>query len=234
MASNYKYFIKDKVSKINFGDGSIDNEMLLSDATPYGNETSNPYIISVTNVQPLDNVYNVLVLGANQNLPLASTNYGNPQPDISGFYPYAISISMGVGSVTYGDFLFQTANQPFTIGMFYLYSTNSQQVLTPLVVQHKEATGRLCQDPIIPLLDPYQKQDGVVDLKKDITVDGNAMITIGTMYANSTLNIYMFPKKQVDFRRSLVGNNIEKNYDLPKLNNNNILNVNKQAINLIK
>lgn len=218
--SNYRYFVeaaktadKDFLNIQGFADadGYGDSELLNADASPAAANanapTSAPYIISVTN-NTTANVSNVVVLGAGQNLPASVTNYGNPT---------SITISMGVSGITYGEFLFQTLNQPFTVGLTYLQSSNASQILTPYTLQHKQATGRLCQDPIIPLFDPYQNLSSMTIQKRLFTVDGNTMLTFSTIYASATLNIYLFPSNQINIRRGLLNAPVEESYASPKI-----------------
>jgi len=236
-STNYRYFAEasensneEFLNIQGFADdqyAGFDSELLSADASPAQTNanaaTSAPFIVSIAN-SSTSNVSNVLALGANQNL-VGVTNFGNPS---------SISITMGSGSVTYAEFLFQTQQQPFTVGLTYLQSTNTSQILTAFTLQHKEATGRLCQDPIIPVFDPYQNLQTMTITKRLFTVDGNTMLTFNTIYASATLNVYLYPSNKINIRNGLLGASVESAYANPKIVQGQTLNVSSAALQALK
>lgn len=225
MNTNYKYFVNQEQKNAtevfnvtgNYSNADADYiELLDGEAQPLTSGQTQPYILSVANASPTLTISNVLIMGANQNLPLASTNYGNPTL-IELTSTYAITISMGISGITYGEFLFQTLTQPFTCCQLYFFCQRPAQLFVPLTLQHKDSDGRLCQDPIVPLLDPYQKLNRVVIKDECFTVDGNTMITLSSINANTTVNVYVFASKKIDMRNNLLGAPTQINYKKTEL-----------------
>jgi hypothetical protein len=241
--SNYKYFLKEaannnSLSEENSSDNNYhafrETEFITADATLNGSNSKNeslPFIFQITNFTSSD-ISNVLLLGANQNL-VGVANYGNPALSRVPGNLYSIGITMGGGNVTYAELLFQTTGRPFKVCKMYLHASSGQQAITPFILQHKEATGKLCQDPIVPTLDPYQNKNRTLVMNADFTVDGNTMLTIGTIYALSTLNVYMYPCEDVNMSRSLLGSNVEQKTVAPNIIQGQTLNISAQALKAI-
>lgn len=213
--SNYRYFVEakenvkdEKYLNLNgFADDfeGFDDEMLNADATPAEKAvTSQPYIINIENTSTAD-VSSVKVLGANQNL-VGVDNYGNAA---------TISITMGMSDVTYADFLFQTQSQPFTVGLTYLSSSNTSQILETFILQHKDANGNLTRKTIVPIYDPYQQVTTVIPVKQIYSVDGNTMFTFNQILASATLKLYIFPTGKINIRRGLANMPVEQSFGNP-------------------
>lgn len=218
--SNYRYFVeaKDNVKNEkflnynglpNYADdfAGFDDEMLNADASPAEKAaTSQPYIINIENTSTAD-VSSVKVLGANQNL-ISVDNYGNPA---------TIDITMGMSDVTYADFLFQTQSQPFAVGLTWLSSSNTSQILETFILQHKDANGNLTRKTIVPLYDPYQQITTVIPVKQLYSVDGQTMFTFNQILANATLKVYLFPTSKINIRRGLANMPVEQPFSNPGL-----------------
>lgn len=213
--SNYRYFVEakenvkdEKYLNLNgFADDfeGFDDEMLNADATPAEKAaTSQPYIINIENTSTAD-VSSVKVLGANQNL-VGVDNYGNAA---------TIDITMGMSDVTYADFLFQTQTQPFTVGLTYLSSSNTSQILETFILQHKDANGNLTRKTIVPIYDPYQQVTTVIPVKQIYSVDGNTMFTFNQILASATLKLYIFPTGKINIRRGLANMPVEQAFGNP-------------------
>ena len=111
-----------------------------------GGATAQPYILSIAN-STASAVANVVIGGAYTNLQ--ASNFGNAA---------AITISMGIANLTYGEFLYQSMNKPFVVGLTYLSSANASQVLETLTIKQKDINGNESSKVIVPTLDPYQQQ----------------------------------------------------------------------------
>lgn len=212
--SNHRYFVEaekkasgDFSNANGFSDGwdNFDDELMADGTEAQKAQTSQPYIINVTNTTGAA-INNVLVLGANNNV--TAVNFGNP---------VGITITMGLANVTYTEFLFQTMNKPFLTGLTYLQSANASQVLETLALRHKDSNGNLCDKTIVPIIDPYQQQNNVIAIKNLYTVDGLTLFTLSSVLANTTMKIYIYPAEKLDLRRALAGNSVEAGYSDPKI-----------------
>ncbi len=214
--SNYRYFVEAKekgVDKFLNLDGfadefeNFDDELLNADAgTPAQKAvTSQPYIINIENLTTAD-VSNVKVMGANQNLPLSASNFGNPD---------SIEITMGMSNISYGEFLFQTTTYVFTAAMTYLQSSSQSQLLQTFILQHKESNGNLAQKVITPTFDPYQQLSTVIPVKTIYSVDGNTMFIWNKMLASQSLLIQIYPSNVIKIRRGLANMPVEQAYSNP-------------------
>lgn len=166
--------------------------------------TSRPYIFSIANSTASD-VSNVIFGDAYTNAADA-TNFGNPA---------SITITSGVPNVTYKQFLFQTIAQPFTVGLTYVQSSNTSQILEILTLTHKDANGLRNDVPIIPVVDPYQQQTTVLVDKSVYRWDGYTYFTIANILANATAKLYLYPQEKVNLTRGLAGQSVALNYGNP-------------------
>jgi len=169
-------------------------------------QTSQPYILQVAN-STASAVSNVIVLGAYDNAADA-TNYGNN---------VAITISMGVSNVTYKAFLNQTMNQPFYVGQVYLQSSTANQVLETLTVRHQDGNGNLADKVLVPIIDPYQQQSTSIVYKNGFRVDGYTKITISSILASATMNIYLYPAEKINLGRAVMDKSASKEYRNPRI-----------------
>ena len=91
--------------------------------------TSQPYIITVSNASATS-VSNFDVLGAYQYLGGGTFTSGNQVVTGAG---YQITISSAISNVTYQEFLYQSMNSPFSVGLTYIESVSGSttQVYKP-------------------------------------------------------------------------------------------------------
>ena len=150
-----------------------------------GGATAQPYILNIAN-STTDAVASVVIGGAYSNLN--ATNFGNPA---------AITISMGISGLTYTEFLYQSMNKPFVVGLTYLSSANSSQVLETLTIKQKDINGNESSKVIVPTLDPYQQQGDKVAISFNWKFDGFTSVTIASILASATLKAYMYPAENV-------------------------------------
>ena len=170
-----------------------------------GGATSQPYILSIAN-STTDAVADVAVFNAYKSLAASATNFDNPA---------AITISMGIGGLTYGEMLYQSMNKPFVVGMTYLNSTNNAQVLETLKISQKDINGNESHKSIVPTLDPYQQQTGSVAIAFNYKIDGFTKMTISSLLASATLNLYLYPAENVATGRALTGGAVVKGFSNP-------------------
>lgn len=170
-----------------------------------GGATSQPYILSVANSTAAA-VADVAVFNAYKALAASATNFDNPA---------AITISMGIGGLTYGEMLYQSMNKPFVVGLTYLQSTNNAQVLETLKISQKDINGNESHKSIVPTLDPYQQQQGSVAIAFNYKIDGFTKLTIAQILASATLNLYLYPAENVATGRALTGGAVVKGFSNP-------------------
>lgn len=170
-----------------------------------GGATSQPYILNVAN-STTDAVSDVVVFNAYKSLAASATNFDNPA---------AITISMGISGLTYGEMLYQSMNKPFVVGMTYLSSANASQVLETLKISQKDINGNESHKSIVPTIDPYQQQTSKVAIAFNYKIDGFTKMTISSILASATLTLYLYPAENVATGRALTGGQVVKGFSNP-------------------
>ena len=196
-------------------DFSADGDMGQAMSAP----TSQPYIINVQNTNTTSNISNVTILGAYSNISAASPAFGNST---------GISISVGIANITYTEFLYQSMNKPFTVGLTYLAGSGTNatsQVLATLTVTQKDVNGNVASKVLTPTVDPYQFQTDKVAFKFNYKVDGFTYLIISTVYAATTAQIYLYPSETVSISRGLSGRRAVQNYGNPRVERGNVLRI---------
>jgi hypothetical protein len=163
------------------------NGVAAGSSAGLGGATSQPYILSIAN-STTDAVADVAVFNAYKALAASATNFDNPA---------AITISMGIGGLTYGEMLYQSMNKPFVVGLTYLQSANASQVLETIRISQKDINGNESHKSIVPTIDPYQQQTGTVAIAFNYKIDGFTKLTIANILASATLNVYLYPAENV-------------------------------------
>ncbi len=223
--SKYKFFVPSTNNQLNDFSENFDglDLDLLNTEKKGGGLSAQPYIVEIRNTTGAA-IFGVKVLGANanlrSNLPGTPNNYGNP---------LGIEINMGIGSVTYPEFLMQTQTEPFTVGLTYMYSTEPNQVLQTYAIQYKNANGNLASKFSIPVLDPYQSKENIIPVNDIYTMDGEGMIIVNKILADTTLKLYLYPTNIVIPRRALAGLPVEQNFGNPNVVNQQTMRLSKQA-----
>ena len=96
--------------------------------------------------------------------------------------------------ITYTEFLYQSMNKPFTVGLTYLQSATSSQVLETITVTQKDVNGNVASKVLTPTIDPYQFQTDKVAFKFEYRIDGFTNLIISSILATATLKIYFYPR----------------------------------------
>lgn len=178
--------------------------------------TSQPYIVNVQNTSTSAAISNVTILGAYSVLGSAQPAYGNAT---------GISITMGIANITYNEFLYQSMNKPFTVGLTYLTSATAAQVLETLTITQKDVNGNVASKVLTPTIDPYQYQTDKVAFKFEYRIDGFTSMVISQVLAASTLKIYFYPSETVAVGRALAGRRAVQDYRNPRVTGNNVLRI---------
>jgi hypothetical protein len=186
--------------------------------------TSQPYIIVVTNNSGVA-VSNFDILFAYQYLYGGSTTSVNGTSVTGTFAANGslsitgtginVTISSGIPNVTYRQFLQQTINNPFSVGLTYLQSVTAGQVLSSINLTTKDANGNTAQKPLIPTIDPYQQQTNIVAMRQMYRVDGYTGITLNNLIANAIANIYLYPADNINLARGLAGKPVSRQFANP-------------------
>jgi hypothetical protein len=181
--------------------------------------TSQPYIVNVENTNTASNISNVTILGAYSALATSAPAYGNTTTA-------GISITMGISNISYVEFLYQTMNKPYTVGLSYLTASGTNadaQVLATLTVTQKDVNGNIASKVLTPTIDPYQYQTSKIAFKYEYRVDGFTYITLATVYAATTATLYLYPSETVSTSRALAGRQAVQNYANPQVTRGNTI-----------
>jgi hypothetical protein len=178
--------------------------------------TSQPYIVNVQNTNTTTAISSVTILGAYSNIGQTAPAYGNST---------GISITMGIANITYTEFLYQSMNKPFSVGLTYLSSATAAQVLETLTITQKDVNGNVASKVLTPTIDPYQYQDNKVAFKFEYRIDGFTSMVISQMLAATTLKIYFYPSETVATSRALAGRRAVQEYGNPRVTGQNVLQV---------
>jgi hypothetical protein len=182
--------------------------------------TSQPYIVNVANTNTTSAIQNVTILGAYSFIGTTAPAYGNTS---------GISITMGIANITYTEFLYQSMNKPFTVGLTYLQSGNASQVLETITVTQKDVNGNVASKVLTPTIDPYQYQTDKVAFKFEYRIDGFTNLVISSILAGSTLKIYFYPSETVAISRALAGRKAVQDYGNPRVVNGNVITLRKPS-----
>jgi len=177
--------------------------------------TSQPYIVNVANTTA-SAISNVTLLGAYSFIGTTAPAYGNTS---------GISITMGIANITYTEFLYQSMNKPFTVGLTYMTSATSAQVLETITITQKDVNGNVASKVLTPTIDPYQYQSDKIAFKFEYRIDGFTNLVVSSILANATLKLYFYPSETVAISRALAGRRAVQDYGNPRVVGQNVLNV---------
>lgn len=175
--------------------------------------TSQPYIITVSNASATA-VNNFDILGAYQYLQNTGFNQTTGNLTISG-----VTISSGIANVTYAQFLYQTMNSPFTVGLTYIQSISgvAAQITQPLTLTTQDANGNQAQKAIVVTVDPYQQQTSVVAVKQMFRIDGYTKLTIATVFGSTSVQFQFYPSDNINLARGLAGRPASSQFSDPNI-----------------
>jgi hypothetical protein len=128
----------------------------------------------------------------------------------------SITISSAIPGVSYRELLYQSMNNPFTVGLTYLScSSPVAQVNEIFTITTKDANGTSLSIPIVPSIDPYQQQQGINVVQQEYRIDGFTKLTFANILANAVLTIRLFPADNLNPARALSGAATTKSYGNP-------------------
>jgi hypothetical protein len=170
---------------------------------------SQPYIITVSNAS--NAAVDIDVFGAY--IYLNNAGFSNGSLTVSN-----VTITSNLSNVTYFNLLNQSSISPFTIGNTLISSVNgtSSQVLAPITLTTQDANGNQAVKILTPVIDPYQNQSGIVDLKQPFRVDGFTKLSF-QIFASSSVQFQFYPSDTINVARGLGGNPVSKQYGSPRI-----------------
>jgi len=169
---------------------------------------SQPYAVTVSSASGAD-VANFDVLGAFQYLNNSGFTAGGDL--VIG----SITIKSAIPGVSYRDLLYQSMNNPFTVGLTYLSCSTAGQIDQVFTIQTKDANGTTVQIPVVPSVDPYQNQANINVVNTQYRIDGFTKLTFASILANAVLTIRFFPSDNINSARALAGASVGQSYSDP-------------------
>lgn len=205
-------------------DGFIDDDMYFAgdmgnwfanaegDAAPAAAPSvmrSQPYILTVSNASNAAvtiDVFGAYIYLNNAGFSAGSLTVSN------------VTITSNLSNVTYYNLLNQSSFSPFTIGSTLISSVNgtASQVLQPITLTTQDANGNQAVKILTPVVDPYQNQSGIVDLKQPFRIDGFTKLTF-SIYASTSVQFQFYPSDTINVARGLGGSPVSKQYGSPKI-----------------
>jgi hypothetical protein len=93
---------------------------------------------------------------------------------------------------------------------------SSAQITQPITLNTQDANGNQATKILTPVIDPYQQQSGVIELKQPFRIDGFTKLTF-SIYAASSVQFQFYPSDTINIARGLGGNAVSKQYGSPKI-----------------
>jgi len=176
---------------------------------PVAQVASQPYIITITCGTDTKTDLEVLNAALRQFTPTTA----------------GVTFVYSIPGVTYQQFLAAiSTGKSFKVSQVRLSASNSsssvavQQVQETVSVGQKDINGNVLSKPLIPSLDSYQYSQTIIDLFYDFDVDGMTSFTLSTLYASTTLKIYLYPSVRVNQFKQLQGAVPVSTYKNPNTN----------------
>jgi hypothetical protein len=172
---------------------------------------SQPYIITISNASATG-VSNFDVLGAFTYI--GNTGFSNGSLTISG-----VTIASAISNVNYQQFLYQSMQQPFSVGLTYIESVSgsSAQITQTFTLNTQDANGNQLLRTIVPVIDPYQQQSTIVAIKQQYSIDGFTKLTFGTIQASSVFRVHFYPSTNINLAAGLQGASVAQQYGNPNI-----------------
>jgi hypothetical protein len=171
---------------------------------------SQPYIITVSNASA-SAVSNFDVLGAYTYI--GNAGFSNGSLTIS-----SVTISSSISNVNYQQFLYQSMNQPFSVGLTYIEAVTaaSTQITSTFTLNTQDANGNQLLRTIVPTIDPYQQQSTIVAVKQLYSIDGFTKLTFSSVVPGS-FRIHFYPSTNINLAAGLSGSQVSQQYGNPNI-----------------
>ena len=213
------------------GYGMVGARQLMADGAGMNSPQSQPYIIQISNASAVA-VTNFDVLGAYTYLGASPANMGSTPagtPTFSsgnfvvtntGASGFSITVSSSISNVTYQQFLYQSMNQPFNVGLTYIETvgnTTAAQITTAITLNTQDANGNQMLRTIVPTIDPYQQQSTIVAIKQLYAIDGFTKLTFATIFASAVFRVHFYPAANINLASGLQGAPVAQSYTNPNI-----------------
>ncbi len=217
--NNVSKYIRDARSRVHEefsnADGFIDDDLRFTANEDFFGANgqgapapqSQPYIINITSTSGAA-VSNFDVLGSYEYMNNSGWSSGS-------LVVGSVTISSAIPNVTYREMLYQFMNAPFSVGLTYISSTTTNQVLQPFSINTKDANGNYAQKPFVPTFDPYQNLNTVIAVKQGYRIDGYTKLIFSNILANATVSLYLYPADNINLARGLAGQPVSRAYGNP-------------------
>jgi len=221
-------FIDDETSYFTGGDDffNADGGMPMEQPMMQSAPTSQPYIITVSNASSTS-VSNFDVLGAYQyinnatmtSVPSSTTTYNTSGSLVATGAGFSVTVSSGISNVTYQQFLYQSMNSPFSVGLTYIQSLGGSQaqITQPITLNTQDANGNQALKTLVITIDPYQQQTSVVAVKQLYRIDGYTKLTISTLLPNAVVQFQFYPADNINIARGLAGRSASRQFGSPNV-----------------
>lgn len=191
----------------------VNQPALYADGTGAGSsapiKASQPYVVVVSSASGAA-VNNFDVLGAYEYINDAGFNAAGSL--VIG----SITISSGMPGITYRSLLYQSQNNPFTVGMTYVQCTSpADQVNQVFSIITKDANGTIVTIPIVPAIDPYQQQTNINVVNQEYRIDGFTKLQFSQILPLAVLTIRFYPADNINPARALAGSAAGRSYGDP-------------------
>lgn len=172
---------------------------------------SQPYIITISNASAAS-VSNFDVLGAFTYINNAGFSGGSLTVN-------GVTISSAISNVTYQQFLYQSMQQPFSVGLTYIESISgsSSQITQTFTLNTQDANGNQLLRTIVPTIDPYQQQSTIVAVKQLYSIDGFTKLTFSSVAASAVFRIHFYPASNINLAAGLQGASVAQQYGNPNI-----------------
>jgi hypothetical protein len=190
---------------------NVGPEQLLSANGQASAAQSQPYIITISNASATA-VSNFDVLGA-------YTYIGNPGFSGGSLTISGVTISSAISNVNYQQFLYQSMNQPFSVGLTYIESVSgaSSQITQVFTLNTQDANGNQLLRTIVPTIDPYQQQSTIVAVKQLYSIDGFTKLTFNQIGASVTFRVHFYPASNINLAAGLQGSSVAQTFGNPNI-----------------
>ena len=127
-----------------------------SEVTYFESVTKMPYIVNIENTTD-KLIENVSLFFANNQIEKQFTKDGS-------YVANGLVISSGVPDVTYNHIVKNTITNKLNVGLTYIQSENTKQILEEFSIKIKSPNGTSAVKVLTPYIDPYQQQVKIVAL----------------------------------------------------------------------
>lgn len=200
-------FVDDEMDDFDSFDGDDDDAFDMATGGGGQAPTSQPYIVVIKNTSTAV-AHPVTILGSYNTLGQNAPNWQNS---------VAISITMGISGITYQEFLYQSMNKPFVVGLTYYQSSTANQVLETLTLIQKDVNGNESQKTLVPTIDPYQQQSTIIAIKFSYKIDGFTSVVVSSLLGGATAKLYFYPAETSSIARTLTGRRAVSGYGNPNI-----------------